>query len=124
MSRIFFSIGSLCAGIAVAAGAYAAHAGETTLTAEQLLWINKAARYQMYHGLALIMVSLAMVNWPEKARLFSASGWLFLLGIVFFSCSLYWMAFGGANTGYIVPAGGISFLAGWLLMAVAPLRKS
>ena len=124
MSRIFFSLGSLLAGLAVAAGAYGAHGGETILSTDQVRWIAKAARYQMYHGLALIAVSWGIVNWPERARLFQTAGILFLLGIVFFSGSLYWMAFAGINLGYIVPAGGIALLIGWLVMAFAAVLKA
>lgn len=65
MNRIFFVIGSMMAGLAVGAGAYGAHAGEA-LGIEQGIWIEKAARYQMYHGLALICVSFAITHWQKR----------------------------------------------------------
>jgi len=57
MKRIFFRSGALLAGIAVGAGAYGAHGGAKTLSEEAVRWIAKAARYQMYHALALFAVA-------------------------------------------------------------------
>ena len=117
MYRIFFVIGSFMAAIAVAASAYGAHAG-ATLNTEQVIWIEKAARYQIYHSFALICVSFA-ISHCQKTRLFHAAGWLFLVGIICFSGSLYLMAFSGINPGYMIPAGGLAFIFGWVLMAFA-----
>ena len=122
MERLFFSLGALIAGAAVVAGAYGAHGGETTLGGDQARWIAKAARYQMYHGLALLAVAWACSQWPEQVRFFQVSGGLFLAGIVCFSGSLYLMAFTGANLGYVTPLGGIAFMAGWFVMAIGVWR--
>jgi uncharacterized membrane protein YgdD (TMEM256/DUF423 family) len=119
MDRVFLALGSIMAGLAVGAGAYGAHAG-ATLGAEQAVWIEKAARYQMYHSLALICISFAITHCQET-RLFQVSGWFFLGGILLFSGSLYVMAFTGINLGLTVPAGGIAFIIGWGLMAFAGL---
>lgn len=115
MNRIFLVLGSTMAGLAVVAGSYGAHAGQA-LGGEQVVWIEKAARYQMYHSLALISVSFAITHCPEK-KLFHLAGWLFLAGIICFSGSLYLMAFAGINLGYPVPAGGVAFILGWGIMA-------
>ncbi len=122
MDRIFFAIGSLLAGLAVGAGAYGAHGGPS-LDVDQVRWIAKAARYQMYHSFALICVSLAIAHWQERAKLFQLAGWFFLSGILLFSGSLYVMAFTGINLGYMTPAGGIALMLGWFLMAFAGLLK-
>ncbi len=122
MERLFFSIGSLLAGIAVAAGAYAAHGGETTLGPEQARWIAKAARYQMYHGLALLAVAWANTHWPNGILFFKAAGSFFLLGTICFSGSLYVMSFTGTSLGYITPFGGISFIVGWVCLALGSWR--
>jgi uncharacterized membrane protein YgdD (TMEM256/DUF423 family) len=121
MERFFFSLGAVLAGVAVAAGAYGAH-GATALGAEQAVWINKAARYQMYHGLGLLVVAWACFQWPAAARIFQAAGFLFLAGVACFCGSLYIMAFTGVNLGYMTPFGGLAFIAGWLIMAVGSLR--
>ena len=122
MTRLFFSLGALLAGLAVVAGAYGAHGGETALGQDQARWIAKAARYQMYHAFALLAVSWACSQWPEQIRFFQASGGLFLAGTVCFSGSLYVMAFTGINLGYITPLGGFAFIAGWLVMAIGAWR--
>lgn len=119
MNRVFFAIGSILAGLAVGAGAYGAHAGPS-FGVSQVVWIDKAARYQMYHSLALLCVSFAISHWQET-RLFQVTGWLFVVGILFFSGSLYLLAFTGINLGYMVPAGGIAFIMGWGLLAFTGL---
>ena len=119
MNRVFFVTGSILAGLAVVASAYGAHAGGT-LNTEQVIWIEKAARFQIYHSFALICVSFAINHWPH-IRLFYTAGWLFLAGIICFSGGLFLMAFSGINPGYIIPAGGLSFILGWGLMAFAGL---
>ncbi len=121
MERLFFSLGALLAGMAVAAGAYGAH-GASTLGAEQVIWIDKAARYQMYHGIALIIVAWACIQWPEVTRIFQVSGFLFLIGVACFSGSLYVMAFTGINLSYLTPLGGLAFIAGWLILAIGSFR--
>jgi uncharacterized membrane protein YgdD (TMEM256/DUF423 family) len=122
MAKFFFSVGALLAGLAVVAGAYGAHGGETALGQDQARWIAKAARYQMYHAFALLAVSWACFQWPDQVPFFQVSGWLFLAGIVCFSGSLYVMVFTGANLGYITPLGGFAFIAGWLGMAIGAWR--
>lgn len=121
MERFFFSFGALLAGVAVAAGAYGAHAA-SALGPEQATWINKAARYQMYHSLALLAVAWACLQWPAATRFFYIAGFLFLTGVTCFSGSLYLMAFTGMNLGYLTPLGGLAFIAGWLLMAIGGFR--
>ncbi len=121
MERLFFGLGALMAGMAVAAGAYGAHGGET-LGLEQARWIEKAARYQMYHGLGLLAVAWAYLQWPGNTGLFQISGGCFLFGIACFSGSLYLMAFTGANLGYVTPIGGVAFSIGWLAMAIGAWR--
>lgn len=122
MERLFFGLGALLAGIAVMAGAYGAHGGESTLGPDQARLIAKAARYQMYHGLALLALAWACSQWPEQLRLFQIAGTLFVVGILCFSGSLYLMAFTGVSLGYVTPLGGLAFIVGWLLMAIGAWR--
>ena len=75
-------------------------------------------RYQMYHALALLAVGLASARWP--GGMIQTSGWLFLIGMLVFCGSLYAMTFTGAKwLGAITPLGGLFFLAGWALLAIA-----
>lgn len=122
MDRVFFSLGSFLAALAVAAGAYAAH-GSSLMTAGQADWLAKAARYQMYHAFALLAVAGAISRWPQQSRLLQVAGWLFLAGILLFCGSLYLLAFTGMHSGYVTPAGGLAFILGWLLLAAAVWMK-
>jgi uncharacterized membrane protein YgdD (TMEM256/DUF423 family) len=122
MERFFFGLGALLAGVAVIAGAYGAHSAETSLSPEQATWISKAARYQMYHGLALLAVAWACVQWPDQMGIFRISGFLFLAGTICFSGSLYLMAFTDIRLGYMTPLGGLAFIAGWLAMVIGAWR--
>jgi len=111
-------IGAINGFLAVAAGAFGAHFLKNRLSAGDLLTFETAARYQMYHALALLAVS-ALTHARPSATV-SASGWCMLLGIVLFSGSLYGLTLGGWKwLGPITPIGGLLLLAGWLMLVVA-----
>lgn len=121
MDRTFFSLGAGSAFVAVAAGAFGAHALRSRLSAEHLAVFETAARYQMYHALALLAVAWAVSRWA--GALPTAAGWLFVAGTVLFSGSLYALALTGVRwLGAITPLGGAAFLAGWLCLALAARR--
>jgi uncharacterized membrane protein YgdD (TMEM256/DUF423 family) len=123
MERVFVMIGALSAGLAVAAGAFGAHALRARLEPRMLEVFETGARYQMYHALALLAVAWVVSRWPGS--LASSSGWLFLAGTVLFSGSLYAMAFTGIRAlGAITPIGGVCFIAGWICLALAVGRSS
>ncbi len=105
----------------MAAGAFGAHALRARLDPSALAIFETAARYQMYHALALLAVAWAMSRWPSS--MLHAAGWLFLAGIVLFSGSLYALALTGVRgLGAITPLGGVAFLAGWLCLALGVRR--
>lgn len=113
--------GAVSALLAVAAGAFGAHALESRVTDAGLRTFETAARYQMYHALALLFAGRFLVRRPTGVLL--ASCWLFLLGTVLFSGSLYALALSGAGwLGAVTPAGGLLFLLGWLCLALGALR--
>ena len=119
--RIFFAAGSIAAFIAVALGAFGAHALKSRLAADMLATFETGVRYQMYHALALLAVAWACGKWPGPWT--HASGWLFIAGIVIFSGSLYVLVFTGARwLGAVTPLGGLALLAGWVCLAVAAMR--
>lgn len=123
MNRTFVALGAILAGLSVAAGAFGAHGLRGLLDADMLANFETAARYQMYHALALLIVGVLAAYLP--ARIVNWIGWLFIVGILLFSGSLYLMAFTGVRMlGAITPLGGVAFIAGWLLLAVAALRKA
>ncbi len=121
MAKIFFIIGALCAATAVAAGAFGAHALKTRLSPELLNVFETGVRYQMYHAFALLGTGLALNKWPGP--LVQNAGWLFLLGILLFSGSLYSICLSEIKTlGIITPIGGLAFIGGWLCLALGVLR--
>jgi uncharacterized membrane protein YgdD (TMEM256/DUF423 family) len=123
MDRLFFSIGSLSAGLAVAAGAFGAHALRARLSPGDLAIFETAARYQMYHALALLAVAWATTRWP--GALGGWAGWLFVAGTVVFSGSLYALVLTGQRwLGAVTPIGGVCFLAGWICLGLLALRAS
>jgi uncharacterized membrane protein YgdD (TMEM256/DUF423 family) len=118
MDRVFFGLGALSAGLAVALGAFAAHGLRARLSAEALATFETGARYHMYHALALLAVAWAVSRWPGAWTL--AAGWLFVAGTVLFSGSLYLLAVTGVRTlGAVTPFGGLAFLLGWVALAWA-----
>ena len=121
MTRLFFALGALFAFLAVAAGAFGAHALEARLAPDRLETFQLGARYQMYHALALLAVAWATTRWP--GTLTDTAGWLFVAGIVIFAGSLYALGLGAPRwLGAVTPIGGLSFLAGWLLLAWAATK--
>jgi uncharacterized membrane protein YgdD (TMEM256/DUF423 family) len=118
VQRVFFVIGAGSAFVSVAAGAFGAHALRGRLSAESLGVFETAARYQMYHALALIAVAWAVARWP--GALSQWAGWLFVGGTVLFSGSLYGLALTGVRwLGAITPLGGLAFMAGWICLALS-----
>jgi len=121
MVRLWLVLGGVNAFIAVAAGAFAAHGLRGKLEPRMLEVFETAARYQMYHALALLAVGWLAARSPSPVV--TAAGWCFLAGIVLFSGSLYVLTTAGlGQLGIITPIGGTLFLAGWALMIVAAVR--
>jgi len=116
MDRIFFTLGALSAGLAVALGAFGAHALKSRLDADLLAVFETGVRYQLVHALALLAVAWAATRWPGP--LVNASGWLFVAGTLLFSGSLYALALSGTRwMGAITPLGGVAWLVAWALLA-------
>lgn len=102
--------------IAVAAGAFGAHALKNRITPEMLQAFETGARYQMFHALALIAAGAA----PSESRAAVWSSRLFVAGTVLFSGSLYAMALSGARLwGAVTPLGGLCLMGGWLALAMS-----
>ena len=116
MTRLFFGIGALAAGLAVALGAFGAHGLEGRVTPERLQTFETGVRYHMYHALALLFVGWAATQWAGWQV--TAAGYLFVVGIVIFSGSLYVLVLTDTPwLGAVTPLGGLAFLAGWALLA-------
>lgn len=131
--RRWAMVGAISAGIAVAAGAFGAHALRARVDERALEVWETAARYQMYHALALFVVAWLSERAPlagdaPMGRLSGSSvrlaGWAFVGGTVLFSGSLYLMTLTGMTwLGAVTPLGGVGFLVGWGCIAVGGLRS-
>ena len=123
MKSNWFAVGAIVAAIGVTLGAFGAHALKSRVSEDLLSVFEIGVRYQMYHAFGLLAVAWAAGRWPGSLP--NASGWLFTLGILLFSGSLYLMTFTGARgLGAITPLGGLCFILGWIALAMAALRGS
>lgn len=123
MEKLFFALGSLSAGIAVALGAFGAHALADRLSERDLQTFETGVRYQFYHAFALLAVAYAINRWPTSS-LPVIAGWLFVAGTLIFSGSLYVLVGTGLRwLGAITPIGGVVFIVGWILLAVVAWRS-
>ena len=122
-ARGLAGLGAASAFLAVAAGAFGAHALRSRLSADLLAVFETGVRYQMYHALALFAAAWLADRWPT-----GQPGWAgvcFVVGTVLFSGSLYALALTGQRWfGAVTPLGGVAFLAGWLLLAWAALARA
>jgi uncharacterized membrane protein YgdD (TMEM256/DUF423 family) len=117
------TIGAVLMALAVAAGAFGAHGLRNRLDAYSMSVYEKAVFYHFIHALGILLVSLlartSAISIGGQARV----AWLFLIGIIIFSGSLYALALSGARIlGAITPIGGIAFIAGWLVLAYEAVR--
>ncbi len=121
MDRLFFALGALLAGLGVAAGAFGAHGLRDRLSADMLTVFETGVRYHLIHALALSITAWAVTRW--ESGLITGAGWLFVVGIVVFSGSLYLLSLTETRwLGAITPIGGVAFIVGWILLAWAALR--
>ena len=119
--RVWLVTAAINGALAVAMGAFAAHGLTGRLDPHGLEIFETGARYHMYHALAMGLSALAMQDAAMRAAKWSA--FLFLFGIVAFSGSLYLLALTNFRfLVFVTPFGGISFLAGWVLLAIAATR--
>jgi uncharacterized membrane protein YgdD (TMEM256/DUF423 family) len=119
MPHIWIVLGAVNGFLAVALGAFGAHGLAQTLQAnDRVATWETAVNYHMYHALA--MFAVAWLVSQTTTSIVPAAGWCFLLGIVIFSGSLYALSITNiTRLGAITPIGGVLFLIGWVLLAVA-----
>jgi uncharacterized membrane protein YgdD (TMEM256/DUF423 family) len=121
--RVFLALGAVSGFLAVAAGAFGAHALRSRLTPDLLAVFETGARYQMYHALALLAVAWLVGRGGIPGAIWA--GWLFVIGTCVFSGSLYALALTGQRwLGAITPLGGVAFLAGWACLAWSAFSRS
>ncbi|NMH64645.1 DUF423 domain-containing protein [Shewanella salipaludis] len=122
MRKGLFLLGAVSGFLAVAFGAFGAHALKSLVSVELIATFSLGVEYHFYHTFALISVALAG-HWLGS-RLLDWAAYAFLAGIGLFSGSLYAYVLTGAKwLVFITPIGGVCFLLGWLLLAVALWRQ-
>jgi uncharacterized membrane protein YgdD (TMEM256/DUF423 family) len=106
--------------IGVSLGAFGAHALRARLGLEGLEIWRTAVLYHLVHAAALLGITLC----ADRLRASAAVAWMFMIGILFFSGSLYLLAlFGWRWLGPVTPLGGAAFLAGWLTLTLTGVRR-
>lgn len=118
--KIIIAIAAILLALAVAAGAFGAHALKNILSSERLETWQTAVQYHAWHALGLMLIALIgvqfdlVVTWPAS---------LILTGIVIFSGSLYVLCLTGIGwLGAITPIGGVAFILGWVVFAIKVLK--
>lgn len=119
--KALFIVGVINGFLAVALGAFGAHGLEGKISDSALKTWEKAVTYQMFHTGAILITGLLLLK--TKASVFLWSGWLFVIGIILFSGSLYFYSTTGVRSlAMITPFGGITFLIGWIVLGYAVAR--
>lgn len=118
---LFASLGGM---LAVICGAFGAHALKEKLTPVMLGAWQTAVSYQFYHVFALLIIGVLLhMGWQSRWLMFAAMA--FMVGIVLFCGSLYWLSLGGPRwLGPVTPMGGLAFIFGWLMLMFALLQLS
>ncbi len=128
MHKGYIKTAAFLGAISVMLGAFAAHKLKQIVSEQAVAIFETAVRYQFYHVFALALTAVMYKDYPNK--LISASGILFMLGILFFSGSLYLLTYIIANNivgldwiGAITPIGGLFFIVGWLCLSLGVKYK-
>jgi uncharacterized membrane protein YgdD (TMEM256/DUF423 family) len=124
MANNFLKTAFLLAALAVGLGAFGAHALRELIDERSLQTYQTAVQYHFIHVIALIITSILLKEGSSKW--YVKAGYLFLVGIILFSGSLYTLTFFKAASvtnmnwlGAITPLGGLCFIAGWLSLFAA-----
>ena len=121
MKETVLIIGGIYGALAVVFGAFGAHGLKKYLDPEQLKSFETGVKYQMYHALLLILIGIIFpfVGFSQKLM-----GWFLILGVFFFSFSIYGLVLSAAKgrkmvfLGPVTPLGGLLLVMGWILFVV------
>ena len=121
-ARLALVAASVLMALAVALGAFGAHALKARVAPDMLQVWQTGVTYHAWHALALLAVGLLMLHVPRSAAL-QAVAWLLVAGIALFAGSLYLLALGAPMwVGAVTPFGGVAFIAAWIVLAVVAAR--
>ncbi|MEO0894923.1 MAG: DUF423 domain-containing protein [Bacteroidota bacterium] len=122
LSKLSIATAALLGALAVISGALGAHALEKVLTPEQLDSYETAVRFQMYHALAIL--ALGALSYGPKIKGLATVYWLWVVGTVLFSGSIYLLVLSPIKVGIVTPIGGVVLIAGWIALFVWALRRA
>jgi len=115
MVKTLLLFGLFFCGLSVLMGAFGAHALKDKLSEYSMSIYDKAVFYQIFHAVGILVVSI--LGQLFNTQDFNISGWLFIIGILLFSGSLFLLSFTGIKwLGAITPIGGTMFIVGWFLL--------
>lgn len=126
MNRIILSTGAIFGILAVILGAFGAHGLKELISTEAIQTFETGVRYQMYHAFLLLIVgNFTFIPIKAKRLIF----WLIVLGVLFFSGSIYGLAtntltaFDFKEIGFITPIGGLFLIISWLILLIIFLKN-
>ena len=121
MTKALLLFGLFFCGLSVLMGAFGAHALKDKLSEYSMSIYDKAVFYQVFHAIGILVVSI--LGQLFNTQDFNISGWLFVIGILLFSGSLFILSVTGIKwLGAITPIGGVMFIAGWFLLFFKVLK--
>lgn len=123
MLKLFLLLGSINMFLAVGLGAFGAHGLQSRLSERMFEIYQTGVQYHMIHAIGILIIAIVADRIGNPAIL-SWAGWAFILGIIFFSGSLYILSISGVKVlGAITPIGGVLFMVGWILLAISAVRN-
>jgi len=115
-------LGAVFMALGVLLGAFGAHALKPILSPEMLAVYKTGVEYQFYHAIGLLLIGV--IGFQVKSKYLQWSGLFITIGIILFSGSLYVLTLSGIKAiGAITPIGGLSFVAGWIFLAIAIIKR-
>ncbi len=123
VAKKWIGIGSILVMLSVMIGAFGAHMLEPIIGEDKISVYETGVQYHMIHALGIIVIGVIAKVFGES-KLLAWSARLLFIGIILFSGSLYVLSISGIGPlGAITPFGGVSFIAGWVCLAVTALKK-
>ena len=123
MAHIWLTLGAIYGLLSVSLGAFGAHGLRGRVAEPMLVTGATGADYLGMHALALLACGLIALHLPGS-RLIGAAGWLFVIGTILFSGSLFALVLTGVRgLGAVTPFGGTLLIAGWALLALGAWRN-
>ena len=125
MAKILLLCAAISGLLSVVIGAFGAHGLKGKITSELLAAYQTGVHYQMFHTVALLLLALLILRLNTSSLFLNATGLLWLIGIILFSGSLYYLALGGPSwLGPITPLGGLLLILGWLSFTIGIAQSS